>query len=175
MTSATVSPRPAARRIPSVPLIVLPVLSLLATAAMVADMAGSAIAVPLLPGAVWAAGLFVVAAVVAAAGRRRGQARFAVEPFTMALMVVLAALHGRDGAASGAASGVAVTASSDPHAAHLGGSWLLLVIAVAVAALTVVCLTCAVRLAATHGIVAALLPVVSAVAMCAMTTWMLVA
>ncbi|MGJ4842921.1 hypothetical protein [Leifsonia sp. Le1] len=171
MTSATVSPRPAARRIPSVPLIVLPALSLLATAAMAADMAGYAIAVTLVPGAVWAAGLFVVAAVVAAAGRRRGQARFAVEPFTMALMVVLAALHGRDGAASG----VAVTASGDPHAAHLGGSWLVLVIAVAVAALTVVCLGCAVRLAATHGIVAALLPVASAVAMCAMTTWMLVA
>ncbi|WP_085370946.1 hypothetical protein [Leifsonia sp. NCR5] len=173
MTSATVSPRPAARRIPSVPLIVLPVLSLLATAAMAADMAGSAIAVPLVPGAVWAAGLFVIAAVVAATGRRRGQARFAVEPFTMALMVVLVALHRHDGAASAAASTGA--ASGDPHAAHLGGSWLLLVIAVAVAVLTVVCLACAVRLAATHGIVAALLPVASAVAMCAMTTWMLVA
>lgn len=171
MTSATVRQRPAARRIPSVPLVLLPALSLLATAAMAAEMAAPDVAVALLPAAVWAAGLFAVAAVVAAAGRTRGGARFALEPFTMGLMVVLAALHGHDGTASGAA----VTASGDPHAAHLSGSWVLLTVAIAVAALTVVCLACAVRLAATHGIVAALLPVASTVAMCAMTTWMLVA
>lgn len=171
MTSATVRQRPATRRIPSVPLVLLPLLSLLATTAMVVEMAAPDVAASLLPAPVWAAALFVVAAVVAAAGRTRGGARFALEPFSMALMVVLAALHGH----GGAASGVAVTASGDPHAAHLGGSWLLLAVAITVAALTVACLACAMRLAATHGIVAALLPVASAVAMCAMTTWMLVA
>lgn len=170
-------PSAAGRRIPTAPLIVIPALSLLATA----EMAASAFGVPLVPGAgwtapvwaqpvwaapVWAIALFVVAVVVSAAGRPRGFAHLAVEPFTMALMFVLAAVHGHS-------AGPAAQAGS-LHAAHLGGSWLVAALALAVAALSAVCLACAARIAVTRPARTAILPVASAVAMCAMAIWMLV-
>ncbi|MFJ8893024.1 hypothetical protein ACIRCZ_00420 [Leifsonia sp. NPDC102414] len=170
VTVARAAKRVGPRRAAAAPLIALPALSLLASAAMLA----SAFGVAPIPGGVWAAALVVTAAVVAATGRGRGTAHLALEPFAMALMFVLAAVHGHAVPAS-VTDASAASAASTAHAAHLGGSWLVVALAVAVAVLSAACLACALRVAVTHRPRAAVLPVASAVAMCAMAAWMLAA
>ncbi|KRC50457.1 hypothetical protein ASE16_05380 [Leifsonia sp. Root227] len=173
VTVARAAKRMGPRRAAAAPLIALPALSLLASAAMLA----SAFGVAPIPGGVWAAALVVTAAVVAATGRGRGTAHLALEPFAMALMFVLAAVHGHAVPASVTDASAASTApaASTAHAAHLGGPWLVVALAVAVAVLSAACLACALRVAVTHRPRAAVLPVASAAAMCAMAVWMLAA
>lgn len=170
VTVARAAKRVGPRRAAAAPLIALPALSLLASAAMLA----SAFGVAPIPGGVWAAALVVTAAVVAATGRGRGTAHLALEPFAMALMFVLAAVHGHAVPAS-VTDASAAPAASTAHAAHPGGSVLVVALAVAVAVLSAACLACALRVAVTHRPRAAVLPVASAAAMCAMAVWMLAA
>lgn len=136
-------------------------LSLLATAAMWAGF-------PLVPPLAWAAALVAVAVGCAAAARRSRVARreaashLAVEPFAMALMVVLDLLH---------THGSVPAAASAGHAGHVDGLGIVLPLAVAV--LAVLCPVLAVRHARHVGFARGTLPVVAAVAMAIMAAGML--
>ncbi|WP_348787086.1 hypothetical protein [Leifsonia sp. NPDC080035] len=143
--------------------VVLPLLSLAATADMVAP-GGTRVPAPL-----WAVLLFAAAAVVAARGRARGASHRAVEPAGMALMMVLHALHAASAAGSAAASAGVAPAGH----AHGGAGWVESAIALAVAVLAVACLFCAAADSRASGLRRSLLPIVSAGAMAAMTVWML--
>jgi len=136
-------------------------LSLLATAAMWAGF-------PLVPPLAWAAALVAVAVGCAAAARRarvaqRGAAsHLAVEPFAMALMVVLDLFHTHGSTSAAASLG---------HAGHAAGLGIVLPLTVAV--LAVLCPVLAVRHARRVGFARGTLPVVAATAMAVMAVGML--
>lgn len=162
MSTASARPFGRALRLRVAPPVVA-VLSLLATAAMWSGY-------PVVPALAWIVLLLGVAVGCAAAARRapadrrRDGSHLAVEPFTMALMVVLGLFHthGR------VVAGDPVTTG---HAGH--GGWLLGVLAVAVAVLTVVCLVLAARHVRAVGLARGALPIVAAAAMAVMATGML--
>lgn len=135
-------------------------LSLLATAAMWAGF-------PFVSPLVWAAALVAVAVGCAAAARRahgtKGEtaSHLAVEPFAMALMVVLDLFH---------THGTSPTATT-AHAGHLDG--LAVILPLAVAVLAVLCPVLAVRHARSVGFARGTLPVVAATAMAVMAVEML--
>jgi len=159
----TTAPARAART--PAPALALPtavaVLSLVATAAMWAGF-------PVVPPLAWAAALVAVAVGCAAAARRaRGTqtgaaSHLAVEPFAMALMVVLDLFHTHGRAES-------TTAAS--HAGHVDA--LALILPVAVAMLAALCPVLAVRHARRVGFARGALPVVAAIAMAIMAAGML--
>lgn len=136
-------------------------LSLLATAAMWARF-------PLVPPLAWTAALVAVAVGCAAAERRaRGGGRtaashLAIEPFAMALMVVLDLFH---------THGVAAGTTTTGHEGHLGG--LDVALRLVVAAMAVLCPLLAVRHARRVGLARGALPVIAAVAMAVMAAGML--
>jgi len=140
-------------------------LSLLATAAMWARF-------PLVPPLAWAVALVAVAVGCAAAARRargaqRGAQRgaashLAVEPFAMALMVVLDLFHTHGSASAAASLG---------HTGHAAGLGIVLPLAVAV--LAVLCPVLAVRHVRSVGFARGTLPVVAATAMAVMAVGML--
>ncbi len=168
-TVPTRSPRPSAAAPTAVA-----ALSLVATAAMWADY-------PLVPPLIWLALLLAVAVSCAASTRRARDRHFplrshlAVEPFAMALMVVLGMLHGHGSETASATSTALATAAvaTDPtaHTAHLG--WLTAAIALAVAALAVACPVLAIRHALRVGAVRAALPLAASIAMAIMAARML--
>lgn len=135
------------------------VVSLLATAAMWTGF-------PLVPPLAWATALIAVAVGCAAVARRahmtqRGTtSHLAVEPFAMALMVVLDVFHTHGDPAAALS-----------HSGHL--DWFGVSLHLAVAALAVVCPVLAVRHARRVGAARGTLPVVAAVAMAVMATGML--
>lgn len=136
-------------------------LSLLATAAMWAGF-------PLVPPLAWVAALVSVAVGCAAAARRARGTRtgaashLAVEPFAMALMVVLDLFH---------THGMAESTTAAAHAGHVDG--LALILPVTVAVLAALCPLLAVRHARRVGFARGALPVVAAVAMAIMAAGML--
>ncbi|UAJ79710.1 hypothetical protein IT072_01000 [Leifsonia sp. ZF2019] len=141
------------------------ILSLAATAAMITGY-------PLLSPLAWAAVLIAAAIGCAVSSRpvrdtarstRAGVAHLAVEPFAMALMVILDLFHTH-------AAPVTEAAGSGHHS-HLG--WLTAVLGVAVAASAVVCPVLAVRHARTVGLARGTLPVLAAAAMSVMAAAML--
>lgn len=162
MSTASTRPLGRALRLRVAPPVVA-VLSLVATAAMWSGY-------PVVPALAWIVLLLGVAVGCAAsarrtpADRRRDGSHLAVEPFTMALMVVLGLFHTHGHAVAG-----------DPvttgHAGH--GGWLLGVLAVAVAVLTVVCLVLAARHVRAVGLARGALPIVAAAAMAVMGAGML--
>lgn len=168
MSAASTRPLGRALRLRVAPPVVA-VLSLVATAAMWSGY-------PVIPALAWIVLLLGVAVGCAAsarrtpadrrapADRRRDGSHLAVEPFTMALMVVLGLFHthGR------VVAGDPVTTG---HAGH--GGWLLGVLAVAVAVLTVVCLVLAARHVRAVGLARGALPIVAAAAMAVMGAGML--
>ncbi|MFF1571938.1 hypothetical protein ACFVWR_04265 [Leifsonia sp. NPDC058292] len=153
-------------RAPGRPGIVVPIVSLLATA----DMAVPAITV--LPAPVWIALLLTLSAWAARRGRRSGAAQLAAEPFAMALMVVLGLLFAHRGHSAG--PGVMGLVPHAHPGAGGGVAPITVALALSVVVLGIGCLASAVRATRRIGLVRGLLPLSSAVAMCAMTTWMLV-
>ncbi|GIT81406.1 hypothetical protein LLS1_30750 [Leifsonia sp. LS1] len=120
---------------------------------------------PLLPPLAWAAALIASAIGCAVSSRpvrdatrttRAGTAHLAVEPFAMALMVVLDLFHTHAAPATEAAPG-------SGHGAHLG--WLIVVLSLAVAVATIVCPALALRHARRVGLAHGFLPVLAAAAM----------
>jgi hypothetical protein len=124
--------------------------------------------VTVLPEPAWVVVLLALAVVAARLGRGRSLSHLALEPFTMAMMVVLGMLLGH-----GTAVGGHGLVGAHPGG-HGGGAWLTLTLAVAVAVLSLSCLAGALR-AAARGLTQALLPLLSSIAMCTMAACMLVA
>ncbi|MFF2050676.1 hypothetical protein ACFVU2_03655 [Leifsonia sp. NPDC058194] len=158
----TTAPARAARTAPSASALAsaVAVVSLLATAAMSARF-------PIVPPLAWAGALIGIAvgcAIAARTSRAAPTAHLAVEPFAMALMVVLDLIHSHGSAATAATATAA-------HVGHEG--WLPVVVQLAVAVLAIVCPLLAVRHATRVGLARGALPLVAAAAMAVMAAGML--